>query len=66
MSNSRWAIGGHGADRAAIVDLTTDGVFVHRKPRGNRYEQVMRIEPAGVLDVETTPGLAIPAATLFA
>ena len=49
-----------------IVDLTTDGVFVHRKPRGDKYDVVMRVEPSGVLGVEGLPGVAIPAASLFA
>jgi Uma2 family endonuclease len=49
-----------------IVDLTTDGVFVHREPRGDSYGLVARIEPHGVLDVEALPGVAIPAAPLFA
>jgi Uma2 family endonuclease len=49
-----------------IVDLTTDGVSVHRKPRGGRYELVTRVEPSGVLEVEALLGVAIPAAALFA
>ena len=49
-----------------IVDLTTDGVFVHRQPRGDRYDLVTRVEPSGVLQVEALPGVAIPAAALFA
>ena len=48
-----------------IVDLTTDGVFVHRKPRGDKYDLVMRVEPPGVLEVEDLPGVKIPAASLF-
>jgi Uma2 family endonuclease len=48
------------------VDLTTDGVFVHRRPRGDRYELVTRIEPPAVLEIEALPGVAIPAAALFA
>lgn len=49
-----------------IVDLTTDAVLVHREPRGNGYDLVTRVEPAGVLDVEALPGVAIPAAPFFA
>jgi len=49
-----------------IVDLTTDGVFVYRNPSGDRYRTVTRIEPSGVLEVEALPGVAIPAASLFA
>ncbi len=49
-----------------IIDLTTDGVLVHRKLRGDKYDLVMRVEPSGVLDVEALPGVAIPAAPLFA
>lgn len=49
-----------------LVDLITNTVFVHRKPSHGRYNQVMKIEPAGVLEVEDLPGVAIPAAPLFA
>jgi Uma2 family endonuclease len=49
-----------------IVDLTTDGVLVCRNPSGDRYGSVTRIEPSGVLEVEDLPGVAIPAASLFA
>jgi Uma2 family endonuclease len=49
-----------------IVDLTTDGVLVHRKPSGDKYGLVIRIEPPGVLEVESLPGVTIPAASLFA
>jgi Uma2 family endonuclease len=49
-----------------IIDLTTDGVFVHRNPAGSRYESVTRIEPSGVLEVEALPGVVIAAASLFA
>jgi Uma2 family endonuclease len=48
------------------VDLTTDAVFVHRNPRGDGYDLVARVAPAGVLEVEALPGVAIPAAPLFA
>jgi Uma2 family endonuclease len=48
-----------------IVDLTTNGVFVHRQPRGDKYDAVMRVEPPGVLEVEALPGVAIPAGSLF-
>ncbi len=48
-----------------IVDLTTNGVFVHRQPRGDKYDAVMRVEPPGVLEVEALPEVAIPAASLF-
>jgi hypothetical protein len=33
---------------AGHVDLTTDGVLVHRDPRGGIYGSVIRIEGAGV------------------
>lgn len=49
-----------------VVDLTTDGVLVHRNPSGDRYESVTRVEPSGVLEVKDLPGVAIPAASLFA
>jgi Uma2 family endonuclease len=49
-----------------IVDLTTDGVLVHRKPSGGRYRSVTRVEPSGVVEVKGLPGVAIPAASLFA
>jgi Uma2 family endonuclease len=49
-----------------IVDLMTDGVLVCRNPGGDRYEAMTRVEPAGILDVEGLPGVAIPAASLFA
>jgi Uma2 family endonuclease len=48
-----------------IVDLTTNGVFVHRQPRGNKYDRVMRVEPPGMLEVEALQGLTIPAGPLF-
>ena len=49
-----------------IVDLTTDGVLVHRGPSGGGYGSVVRIEGAGVLDVEGLPGVTIPVAEVFA
>ena len=49
-----------------IVDLTTDGVLVGRNPGGNGYGSMSRIEPAGFLEVESLPGVTIPAASLFA
>lgn len=49
-----------------IVDLTTDGVYVHRTPRGGKYDLITRVERSGVLDIEALPAVAIPAATLFA
>jgi len=49
-----------------IVDLTTDGVLVYRNPGGDRYGSMTRVERAGVLEVEALPGVAIPAASLFA
>jgi Uma2 family endonuclease len=48
-----------------IVDLIADGVLVCRDPGGDRYQSVTRVEPAGFLDVEGLPGVAIPAASLF-
>jgi Uma2 family endonuclease len=39
-----------------IVDLTTDGVLVHRKPCGDNYDAVMRVEPLGVLEVDALRG----------
>ena len=49
-----------------IVDLMTDGVLVYGKPGGDRYGSAIRVEPSGVLEVEDLPGVAIPAASLFA
>jgi len=48
-----------------IVDLTTNGVLVHRRPRGNRYDLVSRVEPFGVLEIQDLAGVQIPAASLF-
>ncbi len=56
---------GAGIGEFWIVDLTTDGVLVHRNPRGDRYELVRRVEPSGILEIERLPGVAIPAAPLF-
>ena len=39
-----------------IVDLTTDGVLVHRGPSGRAYGPEVRVEGAGVLGVEALPG----------
>jgi len=55
-----------GISEFCIVDLTTDGVLVHRRPRDEGYEQVTRIGPSGVLEVEALPGVTIPADSLFA
>ncbi len=49
-----------------IVDLTTDGVLVHRGPSGGEYGSVVRVEAPGVLEVEALPGVAIPVAAVFA
>jgi Uma2 family endonuclease len=49
-----------------IVDLTTDGVLVHRRPSGGGYGSVTRIEASGVLEVEGLPGVTIPVASVFA
>ena len=49
-----------------IVDLTTDGVLVHRRPSGAGYGSVVRIEAPGELGVEGLPGVMIPVAEVFA
>jgi Uma2 family endonuclease len=49
-----------------IVDLTTDGVLVHRRPSGGGYGSVVRVEGPGVLGVEGLPGVTIPVAKVFA
>lgn len=49
-----------------IIDLTTDGVLVHRNPSGDKYESMTRVEPSGVLDVKDLPGVTISAASVFA
>lgn len=48
-----------------IVDVTTNGVLVHRMPLGDRYDQVTRVEPPGVLEIEALAGIQIPVALLF-
>ena len=49
-----------------VVDLTTDSVVTYRNPGSAGYGSVTRIEPSGVLEVKELPGVAIPAASLFA
>lgn len=49
-----------------IVDLTTDGVLVHRRPSGGLYGSVIRVEAPGMLDVEGLPGVTIPVTEVFA
>jgi len=49
-----------------IVDLTTDGVLVHRRPSGGVYGSVVRVEGQEVLGVEALPGVTIPVAAVFA
>jgi Uma2 family endonuclease len=49
-----------------IVDLTTDGVMVHRHPSGGGYGSVVRVEAPEVLDVEALPGVTIMVAEVFA
>ena len=49
-----------------IVDLTTDGVLVHRRPSAGLYGSVVRVEGPGVLGVEGLPGVTIPVAEVFA
>jgi len=49
-----------------IVDLTTDGVLVHRRPSGGSYGSVARVEAPGMLGVEELPGVMIPVAEVFA
>lgn len=48
-----------------IVDLTTDAVLVHRRPRGDRYDVVTKVEPPSVLEVEALPGVQLSATSLF-
>ena len=48
-----------------VVDVTTNGVLVHRRPRGDRYDLVTRVESPSVLGIEDLPGVQIPAASLF-
>ena len=48
-----------------IVDVTTNSVLVHRRPRGIGYDLVTKIEPPGALEVEDLAGVQIPPATLF-
>ena len=49
-----------------IVDLTTDGVLVHRRPSGGGYGSVVRVESPGVLGIEELPGVTISVAEVFA
>lgn len=49
-----------------IVDLTRDGVLVHRGPSGGAYGSVVRIEVPGELDVEALPGVMISVGDVFA
>nr|WP_294544274.1 Uma2 family endonuclease [uncultured Rhodopila sp.] len=49
-----------------IVDLRTDGVDVYRGPSGDAYASTVRVGSSGLLDIEALPGIAIPAASLFA
>ena len=48
-----------------IVDLTTNGVLVHRRPSGGSYQSVIRVEGAGILSVEALLGVTIRVADLF-
>ena len=48
-----------------LVDLTTDTVVVHRSPAGSRYDSVIRLTAADVLDLQALPGVPVPAAALF-
>jgi len=48
-----------------IVDLTTDGVLVHRSPSGLGYGSAVRVEAPAMLEVEGLPGATIPAAAVF-
>jgi Uma2 family endonuclease len=48
-----------------IVDLTTDGVLVHRDPDGGHYGSVIRVEPSDMLEVAALPAVTIRAASVF-
>ena len=48
-----------------IVDLTTDGVLVHRNPIDGRYDAITTVDISGVLQVEALPGVTIPVASIF-
>ena len=48
-----------------LVDLTTDCVFVHRDPEGERYTTVRRVQPPATLEISGLPGVAIEAASIF-
>lgn len=49
-----------------LVDLTADRVLVHRDPNGDGYAAVITVERSGALDIKALPGVAVPAAALFA
>ncbi len=48
-----------------IVDLTTDVVRVHRKPKGRAYESITKVKAPCLLDVEGLPGVSIAASVIF-
>lgn len=49
-----------------IVNLKSGEVEVYRSPAGESYSSMARIGPSGELTIEAIPGIAIPAAKIFA
>jgi Uma2 family endonuclease len=48
-----------------IVDLTTDVVHVHRKPRGLEYQLVTSAKAPETLEIEALPGVTVAASAIF-
>jgi Uma2 family endonuclease len=48
-----------------VVDLTSNRVRVHRRPRNGSYESITTVGVSGVLQIEALPGVTIPVAKIF-
>ncbi|HET8997304.1 MAG TPA: Uma2 family endonuclease, partial [Acetobacteraceae bacterium] len=48
-----------------LIDLTTDRVHVHRKPKNGVYATMRTVGPDALLEIEALPGVTLKSAALF-
>jgi Uma2 family endonuclease len=48
-----------------IVDLTTDPIVVHRRPKGGVYASIERRRGDDLLQIAALPGITMTAASIF-
>jgi len=48
-----------------VVDLTSNHVLVHRRPRNGKFDSVVAIDMSGTVQVEALPEVTFPVAQIF-